>query len=925
MRNLKKILALVLALMMALSVMVFANAATFDGYQDRDEIGADYEEAVDLLTTFGIYWGSEGTFRPQDLITRAEFTALVYRTLANDPAADKLDNYAGYSDFADVAETSWAAPYINYATLMDWVAGTGSNQFTPNGNIDGHEALTILLRALGRDSKGEEITGSEWRIQAARLGAQVGLYDGQIGQLSADITREEAAYLIFTALNTPMYEYNSDTESYKKVAGETTLGKEKIGLEKITGTVTADGTDVTVETEDGSSVTVADSYAFDTGRSAYVWATKAEDATAYTVASRVYCDGVELAVKYDGETAGWTNSSSEYYVAPKDSTVTYIVDGKSGSASGINKGTEATLIDEDNDGKLDLVIAWNATVDTVGTRGVSTTTNGDTTSVVVAGVVTGTSETVVGYEGLVKDDVVLVTKPYTGITYLEKAASVTGQKTAMSGSAITFGGKSYSASELTGVENGNMFATNNTDTFNVTYTLYLDKGGYVIKAVQGEEASNTNYAVVVATSYTKNTEGGSFGSGDEAAAPYSYTATLLYTDGTSKVLNTDKLYGWTDEVSVDGISKGDKNAMGHFVTAAASEENAELSVLTLVTDGCENTDKAKFDSEDPNFGSKYFATNSTVYLIKQEDGTISRVVGYTNLPKLANSDGNLMDLPYCVVTNSSNTRQADYVYIDASDENIVSSSENDIYLWVMTAQESESREDFDGDGTVGTDEIRYTYTGLYQGSEAYTLVSEVKLTLAANSYVKVTLTDGLVAKADDVDTDTGAKDAVAAAAVSNGVLDVTSTTYVCPDSVVVYDVRGDELVVGDLSDITAGNVLTLLVDEDAPKQITTIYIEDDGEIKIAENKNLALTGSQSSATVTVAAVGGGYSVGDELTVSFTHNSGTFGTGYEFTCDLDQYGPITLEGNNTNKLEFTFPVTDAMLGQTLTVTLSMAQK
>ena len=50
MRNLKKILALVLALMMVLSMMVTANAA----FADQDSINADYAEAVEVMNAIGI-------------------------------------------------------------------------------------------------------------------------------------------------------------------------------------------------------------------------------------------------------------------------------------------------------------------------------------------------------------------------------------------------------------------------------------------------------------------------------------------------------------------------------------------------------------------------------------------------------------------------------------------------------------------------------------------------------------------------------------------------------------------------------------------------------------------------------------------------------------------------------------------------------
>ena len=50
MRNLKKILALVLALMMTVSLMVVASAANIDNYDDKEEISDKYAVAVEVLS-----------------------------------------------------------------------------------------------------------------------------------------------------------------------------------------------------------------------------------------------------------------------------------------------------------------------------------------------------------------------------------------------------------------------------------------------------------------------------------------------------------------------------------------------------------------------------------------------------------------------------------------------------------------------------------------------------------------------------------------------------------------------------------------------------------------------------------------------------------------------------------------------------------
>ncbi len=72
MKNLKKLLALVLVVVMAMGLMTFASAAAtdWDEYLDKDAITQD--EAVDLLTALGIFQGDDtGNFGPQATFTRA--------------------------------------------------------------------------------------------------------------------------------------------------------------------------------------------------------------------------------------------------------------------------------------------------------------------------------------------------------------------------------------------------------------------------------------------------------------------------------------------------------------------------------------------------------------------------------------------------------------------------------------------------------------------------------------------------------------------------------------------------------------------------------------------------------------------------------------------------------------------------------------
>ena len=238
MRNLKKILALVLALMMALSVMVFASAANYDDYSDKDQVSEEYAEAVEVLTGMDIFWGSENSFYPKSNVTRAEVATLLYRVMTTDVSGSQVGIYADYGKFDDVSEENWFAGYVNYAENAAYVVGVGDGKFNPKGNVTGYEWITMLLRAIGYDQN-NEISGSEWKITAARLAKESGILgDFNEATLSSALTREQVAYLLFNAINVPQVTYTPalgyETDDLFGNVNES-IGEENFGLDSRAG------------------------------------------------------------------------------------------------------------------------------------------------------------------------------------------------------------------------------------------------------------------------------------------------------------------------------------------------------------------------------------------------------------------------------------------------------------------------------------------------------------------------------------------------------------------------------------------------------------------------------------------------------------------------------------------------------------------
>ena len=97
MRILKRNLAFVLVMAMAIGMMVTANAANVEDYRDANDI--KFTEAVDVLTALGVLEGEDGTFHPERVLTREEGAKIITYLMLGDDAADSLNT--SVAPFAD--------------------------------------------------------------------------------------------------------------------------------------------------------------------------------------------------------------------------------------------------------------------------------------------------------------------------------------------------------------------------------------------------------------------------------------------------------------------------------------------------------------------------------------------------------------------------------------------------------------------------------------------------------------------------------------------------------------------------------------------------------------------------------------------------------------------------------------------------------
>ena len=199
MSTLKKVLALTLALAMILSVSAFAGYKA-DTYKDAASIDEDCEDAVELMYALEIMKGdTQGNFRPNDTITRAEVAKMIY-VIKNYGKDDQAATYQDAKLFSDVPATAWYAGYVNYCGVTKLIQGRGNGTFGPNDPVTTAAAAKMLLTAIGYDAELRGYTGANWDKNVLSDAAIVGLLDDYKYTTIGNAPRQWVAVMFQNAL-----------------------------------------------------------------------------------------------------------------------------------------------------------------------------------------------------------------------------------------------------------------------------------------------------------------------------------------------------------------------------------------------------------------------------------------------------------------------------------------------------------------------------------------------------------------------------------------------------------------------------------------------------------------------------------------------------------------------------------------------------
>ncbi|WP_122790810.1 S-layer homology domain-containing protein [Intestinibacillus sp. Marseille-P6563] len=229
---------------MAFTMMATAGAA----YTDQADIEAT--EAVEMLNAIGVMTGDpDGSFRPNDTITRAEACRMIYSIRTN---SDNADAYADMqTTFKDVPADAWYAGYVKHCQAANIVSGTSATTFEPNRDVTTVELALMCLRVMGYDPAKADIGGSTWSTKTIGLATEAGLLKDVNTSATAACPRQWAAQLMYNMVQASTVQWSTDTNSYTKYFDDgkkrPSVGREYLDLWTDVGTLTlVDGKDLSI-------------------------------------------------------------------------------------------------------------------------------------------------------------------------------------------------------------------------------------------------------------------------------------------------------------------------------------------------------------------------------------------------------------------------------------------------------------------------------------------------------------------------------------------------------------------------------------------------------------------------------------------------------------------------------------------------------
>ena len=210
----KRIISVIITIMMLLSCLA-VSAQNSEGstggagnngalksalFKDVDEKNPYYEAIRKLVSEDVLSGYEDGTFRPENSISRAEAAAIIVR-------AGKLSiNSSRKSTYSDVADKFWGKDFIMAASEAGIIKGMGDGKFAPYDNLTRNQIIKMIVCLVGKE--GEALENGGWPKGYVRVAGNNSIIDFETYSSmfyesygNAPVSRGEVAQWIYNSRN----------------------------------------------------------------------------------------------------------------------------------------------------------------------------------------------------------------------------------------------------------------------------------------------------------------------------------------------------------------------------------------------------------------------------------------------------------------------------------------------------------------------------------------------------------------------------------------------------------------------------------------------------------------------------------------------------------------------------------------------------
>jgi hypothetical protein len=231
MNKIKKTIAIILCLVLATSSLAFADEIALTSAPTKDYAGHWAEGTIQKWMDAGKISGySDGSYKPDNNITRAEFVKLVNGTIDFNKKATVA--------YKDVTTADWFYDYVGIAQEIGYISGYSKDSFGPNDYITREQAASILARIQylnGNVAAAEKFSDkakvSSWAAESVGAAFDAGFitgYNDGTFRPSNKLTRAEALTMLDNVLvnakNVIVYKDGAELKD-KVVEGDLIIAK----------------------------------------------------------------------------------------------------------------------------------------------------------------------------------------------------------------------------------------------------------------------------------------------------------------------------------------------------------------------------------------------------------------------------------------------------------------------------------------------------------------------------------------------------------------------------------------------------------------------------------------------------------------------------------------------------------------------------